>query len=321
MMKVLVTGASGLLGTHVVLALQQQGIPVRALVRASNKYLLPPHSGTEVITGNLTDAETVKRAVAGCTHIIHAAALTSTNEPRYKQYHRVNVEATITLAEVAAQAQVQRMVYVSTANTIGYGSKQKLGTEMQAMRSPFTRMGYARSKQTAEHRLEKHASQLDVVTVHPTFMLGAYDAGNSSGQIVSMALGKRIIFYPPGGKNFVAVVDVAQGIIKTLMLGKRNEHYLLAHENISYRNFYKRLCRVSNQQAWLVPVPRWLLLMVGVVGSGLQWAGVRTPLTLANMQALCVRNYYNNKKAKSELGVVFTSVDKAIEDAVVWFKR
>ncbi|HNT50679.1 MAG TPA: NAD-dependent epimerase/dehydratase family protein [Cyclobacteriaceae bacterium] len=320
-MKVLVTGASGLLGTHVVLALQQQGIPVRAMVRTRNKYLLNPHSGTEVITGDLTDARMVKCAVAGCTHIIHAAALTCTNEPRYQQYYRVNVEATVTLAEVAAQAHVQRMVYVSTANTIGFGSMQYPGTEVHAMRAPFTRMGYARSKQTAEQSLEKHASQLDVVTVHPTFMLGAYDAGNSSGQIVRMVLGKRIIFYPPGGKNFAPVVDVAQGIIRALLLGKRNEHYLLANENTSYRNFYKRLCRISNQQAWLVPVPGWLLFMVGVLGSGLQWAGVRTSLTLANMKALCVHNYYDNTKAKKELGIVFTSVDKAMEDAVTWFKR
>lgn len=319
-MKVLVTGASGLLGAHVVLALQQQQIPVRALVRNNKNFLLAPHADTELAVGDLTDAGTCKRVVEGCTHIIHAAALTCVHEPRYQQYHRANVEATVALTEAAALARIQRMVYVSTANTVGYGSLQNPGTETQPMRAPFTRMWYAISKQAAEQWLENRTYLLDVVTVHPAFMLGTYDAG-SSGQIVTRALGKKIIFYPPGGKNFIAAKDVAQGIVKALLQGQRNEHYLLAHENISYCNFYKRLCRISNQQSLLIPVPGLLLLMAGVVGNVLRWAGVRTSLTLANMKALCVHNYYSNLKAKTELGVVFTPIDEAIEDTVKWFKR
>ncbi|MCH5716789.1 SDR family oxidoreductase [Niabella hibiscisoli] len=134
--------------------------------------------------------------------VIHVAALTQQNIIRYNDYLRVNHAATALLAEGAIAAGVKQFIYVSTANTIGYGIKEEDITvpEDQPMRKPFTASFYAQSKAEAETYLLQQTERIKVHIANPTFMLGPYDSKPSSGAIILMGMRRRLLFYPPAVK-------------------------------------------------------------------------------------------------------------------------
>jgi dihydroflavonol-4-reductase len=165
------------------------------------------------------------------------------------------------------------------------------------------------------------SKEIDVIVVNPTFLIGPYDNKPSSGRIILMSFGKKVVLYPPGGKNFVHVADVAKGIVSTLEIGKNGEKYLLANENLTYREFFQKLSAKSNSRVILIKIPKYLLLAIGIVGSILKYAGIKNELFLTNMSMLCTCNFYSNKKAKTELNIKFRSIDIALQEAIEWFKE
>ncbi len=320
-MKVLVTGANSLLASNTILELVNAGIPVRGFIRDPSKFLLPPNHLIDLVSGDLADLAAVEVATEGCTHVIHIAALTEQDEYDYSKYRKVNVHGTRHVLMAARKHRVQRIVFVSTANTLGYGTLVEPGNEQHPMKEPFTNSLYALSKKEAEDVVKKFSNELDVVTVHPTFMLGAYDARPSSGKIITMVYNKRLIFYPPGGKSFVHVQDVAFGIINALTKGRRGDRYLLANENLSYKEFFLKVSKWFTRNPVLIPIPSWILLPLGYFGNLLRLTGMRTSLSLTNMKILCITSYHDNTKATQDLDVIFQSTDCAIEASVTWYKE
>lgn len=320
-MKVLVTGANGLLGTNVIQQLLEKGYFVKGLLRNKNKFLLPVHTNLELIEGNLRDQTIVNKAVKGCDAVIHCAAVTAQNLISYNDYYQTNVLGTETILTAAIENKVKRIVYISSANTLGHGTKQIPGNEQQPARKPFTNSLYAKSKQEAEQLLLFASRLIDVVVVNPSFMIGAYDSGYGSGSIIRMGYGKRIVFCPPGGKNFVNVTDAAQGVIGALEKGTNTNSYLLTGENLTYTEFFTKLAAVQHKKPLLIRLPTTLLLFIGVAGSLLRFFRVKTAVSYTNMCILCTGNYYSNSKVVDELAVNFEPIENGIDDAVDWFIR
>ena len=319
MKRAFVTGISGLLGTNLVMDLLEKGFLVRGLVRDPSRYRGVSHSNLEIVQGaldgDLTDA---LYEVDVCVHV---AAETRQDLIRYSQYREVNFEATVSLFESAKRAGVSRFVFVSTANTLGYGSAEDPGTEQKEMRQPFRDSFYARSKREAEEYLLSRSDEMDSVIINPTFMLGPHDSKPSSGRIILMGWKKRLVFYPPGGKNFVHVRDVSRGVINSIERGRSGERYLIANDNLSYREFFRQLNRVTGQEARLIGIPGAVLIAMGHVGDLLRFFRLRTSLCSAHMRILCVDNYYSNAKSIDELGLDYSPVEHMIRDAVDYFER
>ncbi len=319
-MKVLVTGANGLLATNTILILLSRGYEVRGLIRDTRKFLLPVHDRLELAVGDITDAVSLDQAVAGCDYIIHCAATTDQRLLRYDDYHRINVQGTENIIQAAIKHRVKKIVYVGTANTFGYGTLEAPGNEALPPSAPFADAWYAKSKLEGQRRILAAADKIVTTIVSPTFMIGPYDGKPSSGTIIRMGYGKRVVFHPPGGKNFVNAQDAANGVVDALEKGQHKEAYLLAGENLTYRAFFQKLSAQTGQQTLLVRVPPLLLRMAGYLGDLLRWLGVHTALSSVNMKILCVNNYYTNKKAKAELGTAFTPIENGIDAAISWFK-
>ena len=170
-------------------------------------------------------------------------------------------------------------------------------------------------------QLENYHGQIEIVTACPTFMLGAWDSRPSSGRIILRGYHRRIVFYPPGGKNFVAAGDVARGIVTALTEGHNGEQYLLAGENLTYSEFYRLLATRTHCRQRLVQIPAWLLLAIGTIGDWLSKTGLKSEITRANMRLLCVGNYYSNAKSVRELHLRYRPLAEAIDEAVNWFLR
>ncbi|WP_346237654.1 NAD-dependent epimerase/dehydratase family protein [Niabella insulamsoli] len=317
-MTVLVTGISGLLGTNLALLLLQRGYTVKGLVRSKSSYKPKPDHRLQLIEATLTSDLSVH--LMDVDVVVHAAAATRQDLLSYRDYYQINYNATENVLSAAVKAGVKKFIYVSTANTIGYG----LGApheipEHKAMRWPFTKSFYARSKAAAETLVLSKQKELTVHIVNPTFMIGPNDSKPSSGKIIMMAMKKRLLFYPPGGKNFVAVKDVAAGIEQCMRQGINGQRYLLAGHNISFKTFFQLVKTCTGRKQLLLPIPTWLLLTAGRLGDLLRCLKIKTSLCSNNMHILRVKNYYHNHSSVAALGMVYQSIEKAIAESVAYF--
>ncbi|WP_373056762.1 NAD-dependent epimerase/dehydratase family protein [Zunongwangia sp. H14] len=320
-MKILITGANGLLATNTIKLFLESGHFVKGLIRNKEKFLLAPHPSLELVEADLFDYAKVEQALQDCDAVVHIAALTAQDIPHYRIYRKVNVEGSENIIRAAVARQVKKFIYVSSANSMGYGTLENPGTEDTPAKSPFTKAFYASSKMEAEKMLRSYSGKININFINPTFMIGPYDGKPSSGQIILMGFNKRFVFYPPGGKNFVDVRDVAYGILKSLEKAKPGEAYLLANENISYKDFFKLLREKSNRKNLLMlQVPKFALLAAGYLGDMLRYFKIKTSLSSVNMKILCLSNFYSNSKSKVQLGVHYHSIDTAVDDAIIWFK-
>ncbi len=318
---VLVTGANGLLATHVIMELLTHGYFVTGLLRNRKKFQLPPHPHLKLVEGDFTQPQTFKEAVKGCDAVIHAAAITRQDLPKYAPYHRVNVMAVKEIMEASVAAHVKKVVHVSSANAFGYGTKEIPGDETRSIQKPFSESLYAQSKLEGQQVALSFKEKIKITVVNPTFMLGAYDAKPGSGKIILMGYGKKIIIHPPGGKNFVNATDAATGVIKALERGRSGECYLLSGQNLSYKAFFKKLAALSHQHSLFVKIPAIILLTAGLFGNLLKWMGIPSQLSLTNMKILCTNNFYSHQKATKELDLQFQPIEKGIEAGIDWFRK
>ncbi len=319
-MKVLVTGANGMLASHTISLLIDEGYEVKAMLRNKQKYQLKPHPLVELHEGDIRNRKKVQEVVKGCDFLVHTAALTAPEHITYAPYHEVNVIGTQNLLDAAVKNKLKKVVYVSSANTIGHGSKDDPGTEEIEPRAPFTESLYARSKIHAQKLIDLFTEYIEVSIVNPSFMIGAHDAKPGSGRIILMGYDKKMVFHPPGGKNFVNTKDVARGILAVLEKGRNRGVYLLTGENLTYGEFFNRLSLVTGKPNYLVPVPGPILKGVGYISKIPRLFNLKTPYSLNNMRILCTENYYDNSRAKKELGIHFEPIEYGIQEAVNWFK-
>lgn len=316
MKKIFVTGITGLLGANVVIKLLEDGYFVIALVRKKSNYLGEKNKSLKLIEGDLfSDFSEYLKDV---NFIIHIAAETKQNLLNYEDYRKVNYEGVVHLLSQSVNA--EKFLFVSTANTLGFGSLDDLGTENDQWKYPFNESFYAKSKLEAENFLLEN-NKTKVIIVNPTFMIGAYDNKPSSGKIIFWVWKKKLVFYPKGGKNFLNAEDAAKGICKALEKGKPGEKYLLANENLKYKDFFKIVNNVTGQQSVLLPIPDFILIFFGFIGDFLRLIKIKTNLSSANMKALRIDNFYSNQKSINELGVHYQPIEKGITDAVEYFKN
>ena len=129
------------------------------------------------------------------------------------------------------------------------------------------------------------------------------------------------MFYPPGGKNFIHVKDVATAILNAINFGKPGENYILGNENMSYKAFFDLTNKLTNRSPVMIRLPKSILKIMGQFGNIIRWFGFPVNLSSVNIDLLNVKSYYSNQKAKDELKMNFSSIDLAISDAINWFKK
>lgn len=321
-MKVLVTGATGLLGHRVTMELLRRGHQVNIIVRTTNNIFFDLNA-VRVFKGNFFEYEQLKAAAEGCDAVIHIAAVTDVHLLHYEDYRKINVEGSSQIICVCSELGIRRVVYISSSNTIGFGSKHKPATEDSPFQYPFTRSFYAQSKVEAEELFQQFASAAGehVIIIHPTFMIGSYDVKPSSGKLLLMGYGKPLLFIPKGGKNFVPVRDVAVAVCNALSLGENGQHYLAAGVNLSFSEYYRLQKEIAGYRQIMIEVPSFLLKILGRVGDLIRFLGIKTEVCTMNLSQLMIQEYYCGQKAVKELDMPQTDLKIAIAEAIDWFKK
>lgn len=293
-------------------------------MRASANTNIVADIPCEIFYGEISDAEDVLNAVSGCSYVVHTASVTAQWGVSPEAYQLINYKGTVNVAEACIYHGVEKLIHISTANTIGPGSRDKPADELYSFGLTNISSGYVSSKYIAQQYVLEQVERrgLAAVVINPTFMLGAYDTGPSSGKLILHGINKRFFFYPPGGKNFVAVNDVAAGIANAIERGRTGECYLMAGENLSYREFFQLLRKVSGRRAVMIQIPELLLKMFGILGTLFSMiTGRATKLNYSSAYMLCLYNYYSGKKSERDLDISYVPAEKAIEDALQWFRE
>ena len=320
--RVLVTGANGLLGANIVEQLTINGFQAIAMVRKGcNKEGL---KGLVYVLfeGDITDSNDLERVVSRCGYVVHCAAKTS-QKGKFPDYEKINIYSAQLIIEACKKHHVKRLVFVSTANCFTNGTLNKPENEESGFMPWLKQSGYAYSKYIAQTLVlnETKNKSLNAVVVAPTFMVGARDTGNSSGKLLSYAKKNRILLYPPGGKSFVDVGFAAQTIVNALTIGKSGNCYLLAGVNLTYKEFFKKVSKITGTRKLLVPIPKFILVLIASVSNFIeQLFHISLPLSKVNQKLLCLNNYFSNKKAVQEIGLKKTNIEDSISNAIVWFK-
>ncbi|MHB9054945.1 MAG: NAD-dependent epimerase/dehydratase family protein [Paludibacteraceae bacterium] len=318
-MKILVTGANGLLGHHIVLELLKRNESVHIIVRhISNIYF--NLSKVKVFKGDFTDFDILNDAAAGCDAIIHVAAVTTTNLLHYSDYERVNVLGSLNVIKVAKMQSINRIVFISSSNTIGYGSENSLSYENSPIQFPFTGSFYAQSKLAAEKLFIEYSKKTDkhIIIINSCFLIGGYDTKNSSGRLIKAGYKKPLLFIPKGGKNFVSADKVAEAACNALTLGNNGEKYLICGENLSFNGFFKQLKMTGNYKQKIIELPDWILIFVGMTGDLFKKSGIKTEVNITNIRQLLVREYYSGKKSDDNLKLSDYNLKSAINQVIKW---
>jgi dihydroflavonol-4-reductase len=254
--RIFVTGATGFLGRHLVQELLDHGHAVVALVRKATSDLPPP---VEQKHGDVTDRTSIDAAIGGCDAGIHCAGRVSRKPEDAEELHRVHVEGTKNVLDACIAHGIRRVVVASTSGTIAVGDDpDRIYTEEDdAPIGLLNRWPYYRAKLFAEKAaLERHGDALEVVVVNPTLLLGPGDLNGSSTDDVRLFLERKIPAIPPGGLSYVDVRDAASGLRLALERGAGGRRYLLGACNLTIKEFFGRLERVSGVRAPVIPMPR-----------------------------------------------------------------
>lgn len=319
--RILVTGASGLIGSHVVRALLEAGFQPRAF---SRRHLPAELGPVELVRGDIRDRRAVAEAMHGCRGAIHTAALYSYARADAAETLATNIEGTRNVLDAAA-AIGARVVMTSSAATCG-PVPDGVADERDSAPSWELVVPYKQSKLAAEQlALDRAAAGQDVVVVNPTTTVGEWDRRPTpSGRMILDVLHRRIRGYiSSGGLNMVAARDVARGHVLALERGRSGQRYILGGENVPMRRIFELVADLGNVPVPRIPVPFPLALgcawLMDAAGRPLG----REPklVVLDEVRLARVPMYFSSAKAQSELGYSALPAREALAIAVAWFER
>ncbi len=321
--KIFVTGADGMLGSSICRELVRQGYSVKGMILPNRNLNVLSNLNIEIVEGNILDKDILQKEMNTCDFVIHAAASTTVWPRRSKMVMSVNFEGTKNIVEVAEKINVKRMVHIGTANSFGHGPKEKPGDETTSFAFGKYGLDYIDSKYISQKMLlEKYSKDgFPIIIINPTYMIGSFDSGPSSGKMIIELLKDRMPGYSVGGKNFIAATDVAVAAVNALKIGRLGECYIAGNENLEYKEFFKKVCAVRNKKFNLIKVPGFLLLCIGLFNSVVARLIHKAPRLSYSMSRMAkVGQYYSSKKAQKELNLPQTPIEKGIEMCIDWFE-
>lgn len=322
-MKAFLTGASGFVGSHVLRALEQSGARVRCLVRPSSSRRTLEGTSAELVEGDLRDADSIARAVDGCSHVFHVAADYRLFVRRPAEMYASNVDGTRNVLEAAAGAGVERIVYTSTVGTLGPMEDDSAADESSDVTLDDMVGHYKRSKFLAKRVAKELAARgLPVVIVHPSAPVGEADwKPTATGKIILDFLRRRLPALVDTGLNLVDVRDVAAGHLLAAEKGRVGEEYILGHRNMTLREIVGTLGEITGLPVPKLRLPHWIPLGVAAVDTALAKVLPREPwLPLEAVRLARHKMYFDPRKAVEELGLPQTPIEEPLRRAVDWYR-
>jgi len=317
----LVTGATGLIGRHLVRQLVADGVPTRVLARRPE--LLPPtvQGRLEVVRGDVRDRAALVAAVRGAGTVLHLAACARAWSRDPTEFATVNVEAVADLLETAVTLGVERLVHVSTILTLP-PSRPAPVSGLAARPTP-----YEATKRAGERLVEAYAaSGRHAVIVHPARVYGPgpCNDANALTRVIDLYLRGRFLVRLEDGDvlgSYVHAADVADGIRRAARVGRPGAHYVLGGENLSFRAFLSLVGELSGTRQRVVTLPRSAALAAGYLG--LLWGrlGGVAPITPGWVRVFLEDRPGDIASARRDLGYEPRPAHVGLAETIAWLRE
>jgi dihydroflavonol-4-reductase len=323
-MTTLVTGATGFVGSAVARILAVRGHDLRLLTRASSDRRNLAGLKAEVVTGDLTDPESLRRAAAGCRFVVHVAADYRFWVPDPQPMLHANVDGALAMVRAAADAGAERIVHCSSVAALGQiGDGTPADEATPTNEADFVGI-YKRSKYLAEKAVLDLAQResLPVVVVNPSSPVGPRDIKPTpTGKMILDAAAGRVPAYIDTGLNIVHVDDVAEGHVLALEKGRVGERYILGGENMLLKDILGLVADVVHRRPPFIRLPEAVVWPAAFVMEKLAgMTGITPMMTRDHLKMARKKMFYSSAKAMSELGYRPRPARLAVEDAVAWFR-
>lgn len=325
---ILVTGGTGLVGSHLLYSLAQNDHRIRAIYRSDKKLAQVKHvfsyftddieplfSKIEWVKGDILDVSLLEDHFKDIKMVYHCAALVSFDPKDYHSLRKINIEGTANIVNLCISNKVSKLCYTSSIAAIG---DEKPGTEINE-ESPWDPDAdhnvYAITKYGAEMEVWRGTQEgLNAVIVNPGIILGGGFWRTGSGSLF-YKVNKGTSHYTTGITGYVDVQDVVRSMIELMNSEIVNERFILISENWSYKDYIYAVAEQLGAKAPEKEATPWLLN----IGWRLDWLrsrlyGKRRRLTKQIARSLLSESVYSNKKIRRAIGIEFKSIRKSIEE-------
>ncbi len=320
---VLLTGASGFVGSAVLRALLRDGLRIRALVRPNSRYHDLAARGVQFVEGDLRERSSLRSACAGCRYLFHVAADYRLALWDAGRVYATNIDGTRNLMEEAMHAGIERVVYTSSVATLE--PKHDGAPACETERLPLRRAigAYKQSKVIAEQLVLDMIGQkgLPAIIVNPSTPVGPRDIRPTpTGKIIVAAAAGKIPAYVDTGLNVVHVDDVASGHLAALKRGRLGERYILGGENIPFSQLLAEIAASVGRQCPKFRIPWYAALPAAFAGEARSFLSGDEPLaSWAGVRLARHKLFFTSAKAEQELGYRARPHSEALHDAIAWF--
>jgi len=332
---ILVTGGTGLVGSHLLYQLALQNESIVAIHRKSSDLSTVQHvfsyysdiaeklfANIQWIEADITDIPALTEAFNGITHVYHAAAMISFSAADYKNMRKVNIEGTANIVNLCIENQVKKLCFVSSIAAIGKPILSKEITESNEWNVEQNNYGYAITKYGAEIEVWRASQEgVNVVIVNPGLILGPGFWHDGPGKLFSnMYNGFK--FYTEGITAFVGVVDVVAIMMRLMNSTIVNKRYILVSENDSFKNVFFAISDGLNKKRPAIKATKFL--------SGIAWrlssitqkiTGIKSLITKQTAQSSHNKYRYSNKKIREALGFNFEPLATTIETTCNYYLK
>jgi dihydroflavonol-4-reductase len=325
-MTILVTGATGFVGSAVARKLLAAGETVRVMARAGSNRRNIEDLDVELCIGDLTQAETLAPAVAGCSAVFHVAADYRLWTRHPEEMMRTNIEGSKALIKAALDADVERIVYTSSVAALGINKNETPADETTPSSLEDMIGVYKRSKYLAEEAVHKLVAEkkAPVIIVNPSAPVGPRDIKPTrTGKLIADAAAGRMPAFVDTGLNVVHVDDVAEGHVLAWQKGKIGERYILGGENLLLASILREISELVGRKPPRISIPHGVVMPIAYIAEALtKLSGGEKPLVAVDEVRMARKKmYFTSAKAQRELGYSPRPVSEAFADAVNWFRE
>jgi dihydroflavonol-4-reductase len=332
--KILVTGATGMLGAHLLWHLLQKGYTVRAIKRSSSAYgqvkLIFSSYGDsldnykeqfEWVEGDVVDHESIDKAIVGIDIVYHCAAIVSLSK-KTKRILDINIRGTQNIVYASLKEKVQKICFVSSIASLGSANDGELIDENTLWNPNETHSLYSESKYMSEEVVWNAIKKgLNAVIVNPGVILGLADELNNSMKIFSLVK-KGLPVYTTGANGYVSVQDVCRAMIQLTESDIKSERFVLVSENLTHKKVLHMVAKALHKRPPFIK-GTWLLLMpiAGMFELFAKIFKTKAPLDRGTVRVILDRSYYSSEKVKKAIGFEFTPIEQCVEEVCGFMKK
>ncbi|MFP4556474.1 MAG: NAD-dependent epimerase/dehydratase family protein [Bacteroidales bacterium] len=327
---ILVTGGTGLIGSHLIYALLKQGRKVRVLKRSTSdtdivrwlidyydKNLTELIKNIDWVEGDVDNYHSVFGALKDVKEVYHCAAMVSFSKSNQNRMLEVNVQGTANMVDASLEHGVKKFCHVSSVASLGSATESEMVDEEAIFGKSKGKSGYAISKFRSEMEVWRGIdSGLNAIIVNPSVVIGPGNWNTGSGLILR-TIANGFPFYTLGVTGYVDVRDVVDLMIKGMQNEAWGKRFVINGQNISHRQVFTYIAKAMGKKEPSIRVYPWMSNIAWRAASFVGFATRKTPsLTRDTARSAHTKTYYSAKRAKEQLGIEFTPIAEAVKNAV-----